>query len=195
MQAPKPQVSTFANEGASPLWLGPDVGHKYRAGPPVCVPAIRRRSNRQCCRVHCRGRSISEAPQQLKETRTRSTQTVSTVGERRADARRTQAGASIRTAALPRSLLASYRRQGGGRIPPVLLRSCESSFQTLIPLHARKRSRGRRLSSSLQTIPGNVDYTDDARESESIDEASETPQRDESAEWPAKGEQAILVAP
>src|SRR5271166_677848 len=142
MQAPKPQVSTFANEDVSPLRSGPDVAHKCRAGPPVCPPAIRRRSNHQRCHVRCRSRSIAEAPQRLKVMRTRSTQTVRTVGERRADALKSQAGASIRTAALPRSLVALYRLQSGGRTPPVcFLRSFESSFHTLIPLHARKHSR------------------------------------------------------
>jgi hypothetical protein len=84
MQAPKPQVSIFANEGVLPLWSDPDVGHKCRAGPTVCAAAIRRRANQQRCRVLCRSPSIGEA-----RTRTRSTLTVRGVGvgERRADAR------------------------------------------------------------------------------------------------------------
>src|SRR5260370_4157104 len=110
MQAPKPQVSIFANEGVLPLWSDHDGGDECRAGPPVCASAIRRRANHERCRVLCRSRSIAEARQQLKETRTRSTRTVRTVEERRADALRTQASASIRTAALPRSPVASYRR-------------------------------------------------------------------------------------
>src|SRR5271165_5411031 len=196
MQAPKPRVSTFANAGRSPLRSDPDVAHKCRAGPPVCAPALRRRSNHQRCRVRCRSRSIAEAPQQLQETRTRSTQTAKAGGKRRADALKTQAGASIRTAALPRSLVALYRLQSGGRTPPVcFLRSFESSFHTLIPLHARKHSRrGGDLSSSDRTIPGNVGYTDDARGIKSWEKLLRRLARGAaSAGWRAKGEQAILA--
>src|SRR5208337_4358387 len=138
----------------------------------------------------------AEAPRQLKVTRTRSTQTVRTVGERRADAPRSQASASVRPASLPRSLVASYRRQGGGRTPPVrFLRSFESSSHTLIPLHARKHSRrGGDLSSSDRTIPGNVGYTDDARGIKSWEKLLRRLARGAaSAGWRAKGEQAILA--
>src|SRR5271165_4840615 len=142
MQAPKPQISTFANEGVSPLRSGPDVGRSGLAGPPICASAIRRRSNRQRCRASWGSRSIVEARQHLKETRTRLAQTVGTVEERRADALTSQASASIRTAAVPRSLVASHRRQGGARISPVCFPlSLESSFHPHIPLHARNHCR------------------------------------------------------
>ena len=144
MRAPKPQVSIFANEGVSPLWSDPDVGHKSREGSAwlrFSDPSALKSSALSVLSksVDCRGFAAVEADANTVDRQTAERETAM---ERRADALKTQANVSIRPAALPRSLVASDRRQGGARVPPVcFFWSLASSLPTPIPLHARNHSR------------------------------------------------------